>query len=171
MKVLENASSSTSLIRSCMDKSLKRKKGYQKIPFPGHRCGKHRSSFMISTTILRAACETSHMIQQGLYFPLTWINDKRNFLGNSLVLSLIHLYADDQSCKHREGRDQPLPSISGAKNTWKLLFCFHGENPISGVQDGECFSFPCQSSVCLISTPQTVGPGSESHHLIPAAFN
>lgn len=127
MKVLENASSSTSLIRSCMDKSLKRKKGYQKIPFPGHRCGKHRSSFMISTTILRAACETSHMIQQGLYFPLTWINDKRNFLGNSLVLSLIHLYADDQSCKHREGRDQPLPSISGAKNTWKLLFCFHGE--------------------------------------------
>lgn len=69
MKALENASSSTGLTRSCMDRSLRRKN--QGIPFPGHSYGKHSSSFMISTTILRAECETRQVIQQVLYFPPT----------------------------------------------------------------------------------------------------
>lgn len=126
MKALQNASPSSSLIRSCMDRSQRRK--YQVIPFPGHSCKKHSSSFMIHSTILRAECETSQVIQQVLYIPPTWINDKRNFLGSSLVPSLIHLYADDQS-QIQAGQGPAPPSVSGARNIWKLLFHFHRENP------------------------------------------
>lgn len=71
MKALENASFSTSHINSCMDRSLKSTKGYQGIHIPGHSCGTHSSSFMISNTIFRPKYETSQVIQQVLYFPPT----------------------------------------------------------------------------------------------------
>lgn len=128
MKALENASSRTSLTRSCIDRSLRRKEGCEgRIPFPDCTCGKHSSSFMMGSTILRAECETSQVIQQVLYLPLTLINYKLPG-QQSLSVPGINLL-----CRWSgEGRDQPLSCVSGTKPTQKLLF--HRENPISGLQ-------------------------------------
>lgn len=138
MKALENASSSTSLTRSCMDRSLRRKEGLW-----GDTCGKDSSSFMVGSTILRAECETSQVIQQVLYFPSTWINYKLP-AQQSFSISDINLL-----CRwSAEGRDQPLSCVSGAKHTWKLLF--HRENPISGLQTEIALLF-CARAVSVSS--------------------
>lgn len=137
--------------------SLRRKGGHEGIPFPGHTCGKDSSSFMMGSTILRAECETSQVIQQVLYFPPTLINYKLP-AQQSFSIPDINLLCRSSA----EGRDQPLSCVSGAKHTWKLLF--HRKNPISGLQT-DWSSILCQSSVCLISPLRWQGQDQKAINL------
>lgn len=127
MKTLENTSCSTSLTRSCTDRPLRRKEGHEgRTPFPGCTHGNHSSSFMMGSTILRAECEASQVIQQLLYFPPTLVNYKLSG-QQGFALPDINLL-----CRwSAEGRNQPLSCLW---DKTQLRAAVHRENPISGLQ-------------------------------------
>lgn len=117
--------------------------------------------------LLRAEWETRQVIQQVFNRSFRWEESMKNFLVSSFALS--HLFGCRCSvtgtCEHR---GSPSLEAVGLETPGS---CFNTQEKIPSVASRtETTLSQCCSRVYLISIPQAVWPGSESHELVSAAF-